>query len=530
MQTSSCNTDANKCRSQVALNRLLKDPILGPFLRSRETTSSDNDNASKLGGYGWISLPTTAANGTNESKSRLNLNNDVINFLAIKKYSSEDSKIIYEALSQSMRSGKGTGRNIVFDNHGNFAYWNGTENKIFRNPIIPPSSRKPDGQILAGKAGTGETNATLFNQMSAFISGTNIYYYNEKMISNPKMTYIILTRDAVPSENSIYYLVYNPIHRKKFQEYYTHLLGYEGVWRGNKLVKAGGTKGYQKTSVNTVPTPNGGPGLIAPSFINTAARYCNALKIGGDTLTNGKRGEHYADPTCNFILSSDDANMALITGKNHTQSNLVYERYAKVNDDEDRAKAQFRRNRGILLKGPGNSAIHWPCKDTWPKDQRTSLEFAGNLGLFGEGSSSFVNVLGNAYLNSFDTTLTTNNRALNINGEGFNQEPGCTARNISITACTNVIDIGGNAEGNDFAMQNACGMERPEPKPETKPASGGQSSASGSANQSLSDDPSITLVDEEVEDTTADNTLLYIIIALLAILVLGGMFLILIKK
>ena len=463
MASSSCNLDVNKCRSQVELNRLLKDPILGQFLKSRGITSEDKSNATKLGGYGWISLPTTTANGTNETKSKLNINNDIINFLAIKMYNSEDSKVIYEALSQSMRSGKGTGRNILFDNHGNFAYWDGNNNKIFRNPIIPRGLLKKDEQLIAGKPGTGETNYTLFNQMSPFISGTNIYYYNEKMIANPSMTYIILTKDKVPSENSNYYLVYNPIHRKKFKEYYSHLLGYEGIWRGNKLVKAGGSGGYQKKSIDTVPTPSGGHSSVAPSFINSVARYCNALKIGGDTLTNGRGGEHYADPTCNFILSVDDANLSLITGKNHTQSNLVYEKYASVNDTEEQSRAAFRRNRRVLLKGPGNSQIHWPCKNAWPKDQKTSLQFAADQGLFGENSDSFVNVLGHAYINDFDKTLTLNNNALNIGGEGFTKQPGCKALNVNIQTCTNVIEIGGNAQGNDFAMQNACGVVRPEP-------------------------------------------------------------------
>ena len=37
-----CDSDPNKCRSQIELNRLFKDPVLGPFLKSRSINSEDN--------------------------------------------------------------------------------------------------------------------------------------------------------------------------------------------------------------------------------------------------------------------------------------------------------------------------------------------------------------------------------------------------------------------------------------------------------------------------------------------------------
>ena len=502
--TGRCDSDGNKCRSQVNLNRLLKDPVLGPFLKSSSISSQDKSSAEKIGGYGWISLPTTAANGTNESKERLNAKNDVINFLAIKRYTPEESKTIYNALRNSMKNGKGTGRDIIFDDHGNFSCWDGIDNKIFRNPIIPPGNRKHADELDAGNG------PDLFTTHNKFMIGTNIYYYNAKMIANPKMTYIILTKDVVPSENSIYYLVYNPIHRKKFQEYYTHLLGYEGVWRGNKLVKAGGSIGYQNKPVKTVPSVNGGPILVAPSFLSVASRYCNALKIGGDTLSNGRRAEHYADPTCTFILSSADANLALITGKNHTQSNMAYDKYAPINGNDAAAKSSFIRSSGVLLRGPGNSQLHWPCKDSHPIDQETPLSFAEKAELLLDNSTSFINVLGNAYINNQGTTLSTKNNALNVGGEDFNKPPGCKARSLNITSCTNVVEIGGNAEGNDFDMQTACGIERePPPPPEQVTTGGGAVTTGGESSAS------------------EDNTTIYIIIiaVLIFLMIVAGIFL-----
>ena len=140
MATSRCDSDPNKCRSQVALNLLLRDPVLGPFLQSRVINEEDKSSATKLGGYGWISLPTTTKSGVNEDKAKLNSVNDQINFFSVKRYTPEESKVIYEALSSSMFSGKGNGQNIIFDEYGNFAYWNGEINKILHNPIVPRSA------------------------------------------------------------------------------------------------------------------------------------------------------------------------------------------------------------------------------------------------------------------------------------------------------------------------------------------------------------------------------------------------------
>ena len=519
---SGCSEDPNKCRSQVELNRLFKDPILGPFLNSRSITDEDKSGVKKIGGYGWISLPTTSSSGLTASKSRLNAKDDNINFFAIKRYNPEESKIIYEALYQSMRSGKGTGESIIFDEYGHFAYWNGGEgdeaNTILPNPIIPRgkagSAEKRSSVLLASDASN-----CLAETQKDFLSSTNIYYYNEKMIANPQMTYFILTRDTVPSMNSVYYLVYNPIHRKKFQEYYTHLLGFEGVWNGSKLTKPGSSGGFQKKGVVMVPS-----GKKAPSFGQTIARYCNAIKIGSDSLQNGKAAEHYADPTCNFTLGSTDADFSLLTGKNFTQSNLVYSRYAPINGTDDDAKARFISNKSILMGAPGNNQLHWPCEAEWDKVLRTPFEFAKNSGLYGNNSNSFVNVLGNAYLNN----INRGTNALNVRGEDFNKAPSCPTRNLTITTCVNHVDIAGNAKGNNIAMQSACGAPAPKSKPDV--VADDEDSVMGNGD---ADDEDSVMGNGDADDEDAplgNNTMLYIVIALIVILILiliGALFLIL---
>ena len=465
-----CHTNPNKCKSQVALNRLMKDPVLGPFLNSRAISNEDKSSAAKLGGYGWISLPTTAANGTTMTKEKLNKNDESINFLAIKKYDTPDSKKIYDALNNSMRSGAGTGANIIFDEQGNFVYWDGQTNNIFRNPILPPPL-KHVGLLTAGSPSTGESGNTIANKLRDHIENT-VYYYNKKMIANLNMTYIILTLDTVPSANSIYYLVYNPIHRKKFREYYTHLLGYEGTWVGSNLIKPGNSGGYQNNPVSTVPTSTGGPVTIAPSFIKTAARYCNALKIGSDTLQNGRRAQHYLDPTCTFILSKEDSDMALVTGKNYTQSNLFYDRYAPENGTDADGKRKFITIKRFLLSAPGNSQLHWPCKASWDPSLKTPFKYADDNGLFGDNKTSFVNVLGNAYINNMGIYPSgAAPHALNVGGGNFEAQPKCLARDLAITTCVNHVDVAGDAKGNNIAMSAACGASAPEPEPEPEPES-----------------------------------------------------------
>jgi hypothetical protein len=494
MATSRCDSDPNKCRSQVALNRLLRDPVLGPFLQSRVINEEDKSSATKLGGYGWISLPTTTKSGVNEDKAKLNSVNDQINFFSVKRYTPEESKVIYEALSSSMFSGKGNGQNIIFDEYGNFAYWNGEINKILHNPIVPRSATI-DNVLVA----SDESN-TLYKKYNNFFTGTNIYYYNSKMIANPQMTYLILTKDKVPSEDSVYYLVYNPIHRSKFREYYSHLLGYEGIWEGSKLIKPGAVGAFQNNQISTVPSANGGQVKTAPSYKKTLARYCNAIKIGGDTLPNGKRAEHYADPTCNFAMDKNEADFSLISGQNFTQSNLAYDRYTPINGTDSEGKARFLSSKKILMRQPGNNELHWPCKAEWDKNLRTSIEYADYVGLFGARSKSFINLLANAYLNKIDIG---GKNALNIGGENFNEAPMCPRRSVAITSCVNHVDIAGNAKGNDISMQTACGANQDPFK--TTETGGGQQTVFGEPEK------------------TPDNTMLYITIAVLLLLVIIGL-------
>lgn len=511
-----CSADPNKCRSQVALNHLMRDPMLGPFLNSRKITDEDKSSATKIGGYGWISLPTTTKSGINEDRDKLNSVNDQINFFAVKRYTPEESKMIYEALNTSMRSGKGDGQDIVFDKHGNFAYWNGEVNKILHNPIVPRSAN------IDSLLDASDESNTLYKKYRIFFAGTNIYYYNAKMIANPRMTYLILTKDTVPSENSIYYLVYNPIHRPKFRDYYTNLLGYEGIWNGSKLIKPGSTGAFQNSNVPTVPSANGGQVKEAPSYKKTLARYCNAIKIGGDTLPNGKRAEHYADPTCNFAMDKNEADFSLISGQNFTQSNLVYDRYAPINGTAADGKARFLSSRNILMRQPGNNELHWPCTAEWDKNLRTPIEYADFVGLFGAGTdgkppTSFVNILANAHINKIGIG---SKNALNIGGENFNKPPTCPRRSVNITSCVNHVDIAGNAKGNDITMQTACGANQKPVKttnnaPSKPPVSGTQN-ANG---QEVNSDPA----GADEPDETPDNTMLYIIIAVLLLLVIIGL-------
>ena len=521
-----CNPDPHKCQSTVALNRLMKDPVLGPFLNSRTITSDDNSSAKKIGGYGWISLSTTSANGVEETKSKLNSKNDNINFFAVKRYSPDDSYTIYTALDYSMKSGKGSGEDIIFDKYGNFASWDGDVNHILRNPIMP---RDPNVDALLDAS---DSSNTIASKWSEFLSNTNIYFYNRKMIANPHMTYFILTRDEVPSENSVYYLIYNPIHRKKFQAYYSNLLGYEGIWEGSKLKKPGSNGAFQNSNIPTVPSASGGPITVVPGFKKTLARYCNAIKIGGDTLQNGKAAEHYADPTCSFTMAKTDADFSLLTGKNFTQSNLAYDRYAPVNGTAEEGHARFLRSKNILMNQPGNNQLHWPCKAEWPKALRTPIQYADAAGLYGRDSSSFVNLLGNAYLNN----INRGDHALNIGGENFNKAPSCPLRDLTITSCVNHVDIAGNAKGNNINMQAACGAPAPPvedepaspppppPPPSSAPYQPPQSPPSSAPYQPPPSPPPQPRPPPPPSPPApeGDNKMIYILIAIISLLILFG--------
>ena len=231
-------------------------------------------------------------------------------------------------------------------------------------------------------------------------------------------------------------------------------------------------------------------------------------------------------------MDKNDADFSLILGKNFTQSNLAYDRYAPVNGTDEEGKARFLSSKRILMSAPGNNQLHWPCEAEWDKTLHTPIEYASTVGLFGIGSdgqppTSFVNILANAYINK----LSLGDHALNVGGEKFNEAPRCPTRSLTITSCVNHVDIAGNAKGNDISMQTACGAsQEPVKTDETvKKAKPENTNSPYETNNPVTKSEDAVTPDESLAQ---DNTMLYIIVAvvLLLFIISAGLIYLFFKK
>jgi hypothetical protein len=467
---SSCDSNPKKCSAQMKLYDILKDPIIDKIVNPRQLKEDVPDAST---GLEWVNIPTTTWSGLYVSRDKLKKKSETVSFLALKKYNSEESKGIYNALKKSITNGglsEGTG--IIFDNQGNFSYIKKWENEdfenveesiILRNPIIPAGS--------AQKSNYFSTESYMSNSVNAknreFLpkdQSNGVFYYNTKIISNPILTYFIYTKDTTPTEDSIYYLLYNPMHREKFQRYYTYLLEYEGTWKGNDLVKPGSSGGYQNNDIVAVEDKSDDSKIkTARGFKRVISRYCNAIKLNGGALSNGGQAQHYADPTCNFLLGPEDANLSMVLGQNLTQENWAYEKYRGIINDTDKlAHGEFKKYVKLLLDSPGNRAIYFPCKTQQSISQKTSIMYAFKKGLIGDKSNSLANVLANAFINNIGVGVTTALNALNVTGKDFKKGPSCKATVQSITNCQTLINNAGASTANQYNINTACGGNKKE--------------------------------------------------------------------
>ena len=429
---------SNKSKARNDLYNSLMNPILANLITPTDRTY----DAAKNGGLGWISIPTTANSGLDTPLSDLNEMEDYINFLIVKVYTPEESKIIFKNLNNG--GDPATGEDIVFDDNGHISINDDTGSHIMYNPIIPPGFTDPSN-LDPTKRGN-----TIDGKYSKYIVGKT-YYISSKVVINPKLNYILYTKDTLPSETSIYYLLYNPIHRKSFQDYYRSLLEYDAPddsWTNGILLNPGPNKGYQDSNIQTDQN------VTAIGYKNIISRYCNAFRIPGEILSNGQISEHYADPSCNMALSPDDAVLAFTLGANYTQATLARKYWAHRPDGSDgysgyqTAKADFKKT-----TGPTDS--YWPCPDKNSVLISSPYDFCRNTGIVGGGSKSFMNVLTNAYINNIPSISSVQN-PLNRGVTGNTNDVQCKLTSVQIVNCNPTYNIGGNVTNSNINTPISC--------------------------------------------------------------------------
>ena len=440
------------CKTKDDLYKSLTDPLLSNFIDGKPAgVIPDN-----MKGFGWISIDTNNNSGLDLDLSTLSTNNDVINFLSITKYNPAECELIFNVLNNGGLPA--SGKKIIFDNQGNIAInVNGT-NKIMYNPLIPTNIRNNLNLDAVNESNTISTTH------GSFIKA-KVYFISSKVFINPTLNYILYTKDRVPSKNSIYHLLYNPMHRENFQNYYRSLTELTGTWEtdGNLYKPTKGEKGYIKSDYEAFSTE--GLSKTASSYRKIIAKYCNAFKITGEELSNYKVPDHYADPSCAIALSESDAINAFILGANYTQATIARKYYSPLNDDEAGTKgnAEYLKNILAWQALPQTSILNWACPTHNNNAGSSVYTFCAKSGILNDGSNSFMNVLANGYANLNGTTQTKN--PLNRDAVDNKKSVVCSGVSLNITTCINNVKVDGSVDGSNINMQNVCNPPRPSPPP-----------------------------------------------------------------
>lgn len=203
--------------------------------------SDPNTLTSKL--WTTINIPTNTTLPNNPSTKSA--------FFSVKNFSPAESDVITDAIIDNGRTKK-----FFFDNNGNIQILDSTGNSLlnstgynyFKNPI----SSNPLDPI---------------NKQSIFVnkdtSKPKVFYRNDLIISNNKQW--VLYKDG-----SIFRLLYNPLHRQSFKDYYNNL-------------------------------PDKGTDGLTSSLKNLVNQYCEVLAKPGDISPVRK----YIDNSCNCLRYND---------------------------------------------------------------------------------------------------------------------------------------------------------------------------------------------------------------------------------
>ena len=465
-----CSGTTHQCKAQIDLFNSMNDSMLINLLDVSDINHPKYD-PTKFGGIGWISIDTNSNSGLSDTWTQLNTNNTHINMLVLQQYNQEDSKLIFNALGSTP-----IGSGIVFDHQGNIAVLDSSnKNKTIYNQLIPTENRNTvnlDATVVSQTI-RGMRGKYMLGAQGGQLGG-NVYFINKSIVMNPHLTFILYTKDKTPTEKSIYYLLYNPIHRTAFQEYYRSLLEYgapDAGWIKDKLYNPGSDRGYQQGNIKALSGSKNATSKIAPGFRTIMAKYCNAFKIGNvDTLPNGYTAEHYADPSCTLALSPQDAQLSFILSANYTQANLAYKVWASENGSKENGNAGYLNAQKIFQGNPGYNAMYWPCDVQQSQTAASAYNFCRSAGVLGDNSTSFMTVLANAYVNSFKG-ISDDPVPLNNGAPGNQKKPGCKQVAQNIITCQNNLTIAGDASHNKIGMSAACGLNKGKSSGTKKPAS-----------------------------------------------------------
>ena len=511
-----------------------------PILSTKVMTSPANINNF---GIGWLKIPTTATNNlyaswgtspadanhldtrpTNGSDGDYSINGgDMLTMLIARKFNSDESKKIFDALANQSRgtiggSRKGknvSGYNFVFTKQGHISFIpsDGTSDQVtYLNPMINPSSDISDTTEEAGDGGIGVSTDTggkleikktgsghnqsntmdgdgangigIYSGKMSYRGGRELVHaMGPKVVMNKASTYILYTpadqdvllgSDKTAAEAAVdeskYYLLYNPIHSMEFRKFYQSLMQTNAsLDDGPSYTKPHYTYGATLTAHD----PAGCRDVIPVPGIKTIfARYCNAFQVKGLRTNSAFHYlEHYADPVCPYILSETSAQQAHMTNTNttHKSTREYYYRLTGTStayDSWNAGASAFSASRDDSVY----NTLLWACPNHGIKSGNVDDNIHGWIrsnGWLGKNSTSFIKDVIIGAINS-GNWVGTNQSALSINRIGekdTQEEPQCRHVDVTYLRCESLVQAGGNITGGNIVQQNQCGFGRSDKEP-----------------------------------------------------------------
>ena len=416
-----------------------------PYLKNLFLNDTKNDFSSNRS-VNWIKIPTSFLSENGKDSS--------ISMMSVYTYSGEESYEIYKSIKDS--------REIVFTNDGHVAvsFKGKTQAQFFYpNPTVSQNTGGLSGGKPIGIENTvhqqtiNVENSFFFNEKMLFSqnlkwilyqlpgsyyerSESKIYIGEENLIPVTATTWKFTKNRTGKNTTPVYILLYNPIHRKNFQDIYGKIIDLPAATR--------------KPPEPFSTTPTSGPNT---NYVTTIKKYCNAFRVKSLVSPNtGRDLYHYADPGCVIAFDTQHAKLCQSLNLNLTHDSLKNDFYrGGVKGFED---AKFG-----LSSIPASAAY---CRGAGGGPSDFLRNNAKVIRSQGAATDSFLQILTNYQIASSGEDAGASFPT------GFNpQLPGqtttgatCPPRDISLLDCSVTID-GGQLELNKNNIQAICGNDSP---------------------------------------------------------------------
>jgi hypothetical protein len=227
-------------------------------------------------------------------------------YLTLKKFSGDESATITKGLKNTPWLGNSDpNKNFIFTKQGNIKCFANGSHHVFLNPFRP----KKIGTISTD----GWTDEEWFNNSrslpairgsggSSLSSNQGHFVWDLNNVISEGLLYILANK------NGIWHLLYNPMHRQEFKDYYKSW--YYSRSSTDSDGRAHGTNtGYTSVTGKDV---NGNQWI---PFKKLFHKYCNGFKVAKNTWATPDR---FLDPTCNMFYEKDNCGYSVFFRENRS--------------------------------------------------------------------------------------------------------------------------------------------------------------------------------------------------------------------